>query len=102
MEHNQEYYDKEFGYYNSKISRGELESLPCPFCTDNMSDDVMQSIIMMTDLTTKQRLRLPDNKWLNLKKDKVSEVWWEELENAVRYYNIPYHEDLQEDETVQG
>ena len=57
---------------------------------------------MMTDLTTKQRLRLPDNKWLNLKKDKVSEVWWEELENAVRYYNIPYHEDLQEDETVQG
>jgi len=102
MEHNQEYYDKEFGYYNSKISRGELESLPCPFCTDNVSDDVMQSIIMMTDLTTKQRLRLPDNKWLNLKKDKVSEVWWEELENAVRYYNIPYHEDLQEDETVQG
>lgn len=102
MEHNQEYYDKEFGYYNSKISRGELESLTCPFCTDNVSDDVMQSIIMMTDLTTKQRLRLPDNKWLNLKKDKVSEVWWEELENAVRYYNIPYHEDLQEDETVQG
>lgn len=102
MEHNQEYYDKEFGYYNSKISRGELESLPCPFCTDNVSDDVMQSIIMMTDLTTKQRLRLPDNKWLNLKKDKVSEVWWEELENAVRYYNIPYHEDLQEDETVKG
>lgn len=102
MEHNQEYYDKEFGYYNSKISRGELESLPCPFCTDNVSDDVMQSIIMMTDLTTKQRLRLPDNKWLNLKKDKVSEVWWEELENAVRYYNIPYHEDLQEEETVQG
>lgn len=70
MEHNQEYYDKEFGYYNSKISRGELESLPCPFCTDNVSDDVMQSIIMMTDLTTKQRLRLPDNKWLNLKKTK--------------------------------
>lgn len=102
MEHNQEYYDKEFGYYNSKISRGELESLPCPFCTDNVSDDVMQSIIMMTDLTTKQRLRLPDNKWLNLKKDKLSEVWWEELENAARYYNIPYHEDLQEDETVQG
>ena len=101
MEHNQEYYDKEFDY-NSKISRGELESLPCPFCTDNVSDDVMQSIIMMTDLTTKQRLRLPDNKWLNLKKYKVSEVWWEELENAVRYYNIPYHEDLQEDETVQG
>ncbi len=99
MEHNQEYYDKEFGYYNSKISRGELESLPCPFCTDNVSDDVMQSIIMMTDLTTKQRLRLPDNQWLNFKKDKVSEVWWEELEAAVRYYKIPYYEDLPEDET---
>ena len=92
MEHNQEYYDKEFGYYNSKISRGELESLPCPFCTD----DVMQSIIMMTDLTTKQRLRLPDNQWLNFKKDKVAEVWWEELEAAVRYYKIPYYEDLPE------
>ena len=115
MEHNQEYYDKEFGYYNSKISRGELESLPCPFCTDNVSDDVMQSIIMMTDLTTKQKtayeivdcdwssdvcssdlLRLPDNQWLNFKKDKVAEVWWEELEAAVRYYKIPYYEDLPE------
>ena len=96
MEHNQEYCDKVFGYYNSKISRGVLESLPCPFCTDNVSDDVMQSIIMMTDLTTKQRLRLPDDQWLNFKIDKVSEVWWEELEAAVRYYNIPYYEDLPE------
>lgn len=96
MEHNQEYYDKEFGYYNSKISRGELESLPCPFCTDNVSDDVMQSIIMMTDLATKQRLRLPDSQWLDIKNDKVSEVWWEELEAAVRYYKIPYYEDLPE------
>lgn len=99
MEHNQEYYDKEFGYYNSKISRGELESLPCPFCTNNVSDDVMQSIIMMTDLSTKQRLGLSDDQRLNLKKEKVSEVWWKELESAVRYYNIPYCEDLPEDET---
>lgn len=98
MEHNQEYYDKEFGYYNSKVSRGELESLPSPFCTDKVSDDVMQSIIMMTDLSTKQRLRLPNDQWLDFRKDKVSEVWWEELESAVRYYNIPYYEDLPEDE----
>nr|DAE55305.1 MAG TPA: restriction alleviation protein [Caudoviricetes sp.] len=96
MEHTQEYYDQKFGYYNSKISRGELESLPCPFCTDNVNDDVMQSIIMMTDLSTKQRLRLPDGKWLDFKKDKVSEVWWKELETAVKYYNIPYYEDLTE------
>ena len=102
MEHNQEYYDKEFGFYNSTISRGELESLPCPFCTDNVSDDVMQSIIMMTDLSTKQRLKLPDDQKLNLKKNKVSEVWWEELEAAVRYYKIPYYEDLPEDETEQN
>lgn len=101
MEHNQEYYAKEFGYYNSKISRGELESLPCPICTDNVSDDVMQSIIMMTDLSSKQRLKLPNDQWLNLKEEKVSKVWWEELETAVRYYNIPYYEDLQTDETEQ-
>lgn len=94
MEHNQEYYDKEFGYYNSKVSRGDLESLPCPFCTGKVSDDVMQSIIMMTDLSTKQRLRLPNDQWLDFRKDKVSEVWWQELESAVRYYKIPYYEDL--------
>lgn len=98
MEHNQEYYDKEFGYYTSKITRGDLESLPCPFCTDNVSDDVMQSIIMMTHLSTKQRLGLSDGQRLNLKKEKNSEVWWEELESAVRYYKIPYYEDLPEDE----
>lgn len=102
MEHNQEYYDKEFGYYNTKVSRGDLESLPCPFFTDNVSDDMMQSIAMMTDISTKQRLHLPSDQWLNFNKDKVSEVWWEELESAVNYFNVPYYEDLPEDETGQS
>lgn len=98
MKHDQSYYDKEFGFYASTITRGELESLPCPFCTDGVSDDVMQSIIMMTDLSTKSRLGISDSAWLKLTKDRISEVWWEELEAAVRYYNIPYYEDLPENE----
>ncbi|MDE7061896.1 MAG: hypothetical protein K2O73_01450 [Lachnospiraceae bacterium] len=37
--------DKIFRAGDSELSRGELESLPCPFCTDNVSDETMQSIV---------------------------------------------------------
>lgn len=102
MQHNQEYYDKEFVCLSSSITRGDLESMPCPFCTENVSDETMQQIIQMTDTETKVRLGIADKFWLNLGIDRVSETWWEELEKAVRHYNIPYYEDLPENETEQN
>lgn len=96
MEHNQEYYDKEFTCGNSTITRGELESLPCPFCTADVSDDQMQQIINATDNFTRQRLGTSEKEKLNFNNDKVSEIWWEELEDSVCQMKIPYYEDLPE------
>ena len=90
----QEFYDKEFTCGQSVVSRGELESLPVPFCTDDVTDDQMETIIAQTDAGTRQRLGLSDRATINFENDKHSEVWWEELEEAVRSQNVPYYEDL--------
>lgn len=96
MGHNQEYYDKEFTCGNSSITRGELESLPCPFCTDKVSGEQMQQIINTTDSFTKQCLGFSEKKRLNFNNDKISEIWWKELEDAASQMKAPYYEDLQQ------
>ena len=94
-EKSQEFYDKEFKCGNSTITRGELESFPIPFCTDNVSDETMQKVIDDTDAGTRQRWKIRDDKPLDMENDEISESWWEELEEAANYYNIPYYEDLE-------
>jgi hypothetical protein len=89
-----DFYTKEFSCGSSYISRGELEFLPCPFCTENVSDETMQAIIDLTDNSTKERLHLPQNEILDLNNDKTSEIWWEELEAILVQESIPYCEDL--------
>jgi hypothetical protein len=89
-----DFYTKEFSCGSSYISRGELESFPCPFCTENVSDETMQAIIDLTDDSTKERLHLPHNEILDLHNDKTSEMWWEELEAIVVQKCIPYYADL--------
>ncbi len=98
MEHNQEYYDKKFGCGDSSISRSELEGLPCPFCTDGVSDETMQQIIELTETATKQVVRDRNLEGINIDDDTYSEIWWEELESAVIHFKVPYYEDLPEDE----
>lgn len=92
--HSDEFYDKEFTCGQSCITRGELESLPCPFCTDNVTDEQMQTIIDQTDGETRSRMRINSDQPLDLDDDKTSEVWWEQLEAAVNRQNIPYYEDI--------
>ncbi|CDN31890.1 hypothetical protein BN938_1810 [Mucinivorans hirudinis] len=98
MEHNQEYYDKEFTCTESSITRGELESLPCPFCTDGVSDETMQNIINLTDNATKQIVRERNLEGININDETYYEIWWAELESAVIHFKIPYYEDLPETE----
>lgn len=91
---NQEYYNKKFTCGDSSITRGELESLPCPFCTDGVNDETMQNIISLTDNATKQTVKDRNLEGINIDDDTYSEIWWEELESAVRHFKIPYYEDL--------
>lgn len=92
-----EFYDKIFVYGKSQLSRGELESLPVPFCTKDVTDEQMETITYQTELDTRERLHLDDEEEIDLENDRHSEVWWEEMEAAARRQNIPYYEDLDED-----
>ena len=92
-----EFYDRIFKYGQSKLSRGELESLPVPFCTKNVTDEQMEEIVMDTELDTRDRLRLNEGEPIDFENDCHSEVWWAEMEAAVCRHNVPYYEDIDEE-----
>ena len=104
-----EHLDKIFKCNDSELTRRDLESFPAPFYTDNVSDEIMQSIINETDAGTRQTWKLREDEPLrnddpNLdeygetQNDRISETWWQELEEAAVRHNVPYYEDLEEDE----
>ena len=85
-------YDKIFNSGRSELCRGDLEGLPCPFCTDNVTDEQMQSIVdeLEQEMT-------PWREWCDngdITKDRLDEVWWEKLEEIVCDKGVPYYEDM--------
>jgi len=91
------FYNKEFVYGSSSLTRGELESLTVPFCTYDVTDEQMKDIVYQTELGTRGRLRLDDDEPIDLENDRHSEAWWEEMESTVRRQGVPYYEDLDEE-----
>lgn len=89
------FYDKEFSYGNSSITRGELESLPCPFCTANVTDEEMQIIIDYTHQNTCDTHRLRYTEPIDFENDRISATWWEKLEEVCQTF-MPYYEDLED------
>lgn len=92
-----EFYDRIFKYGQSELSRGELESLPVPFCTKDVTDKQMEEIVMDTELDTRDKLRLNEDEPIDFDNDRHSEVWWKEMETAVCRHNVPYYEDIDEE-----
>ena len=93
----QAFYNKVFKYGQSELSRGELESLPAPFYTYDVTDEQMEEIVRQTELDTRERLRLDEEEQIDMGNDRHSEVWWEEMEAAVCRHNVPYYEDIDEE-----
>ena len=89
-----DFYEKEFKCGNSSISRGNLEGLPCPFYTAELSDEQMQTVIDETDAETRSRWRIPPGQAIDFNNEEYDDVWWEELEKAVLRQNVPYYEDI--------
>lgn len=109
-ESHDEFYDKVFKCNDSELTRRDLESFPAPFCTENVSDETMQKIINETDAGTRQTWKLRSDEPLKnsdtatdelieTRNEKIDETWWHELEEAAIRYNVPYYEDLEDDET---
>ena len=89
----QDFYDKVFVYGKSELSRGELESLPIPFDTYHVSDEVMEKIVRETELETRDRLSLGTDEPIDLENDRHSETWWEAMEKIAVKHGVPYQED---------
>jgi hypothetical protein len=89
-----EFYSKEFFSGLISISREELESLPCPFCTKNVTDENMQAIIDMTCEQTKMRMGLSQKDAIDISDERTNEIWWQELEQTVVAFKVPYYEDM--------
>lgn len=87
------FYDKVFTYGQSKLSRRDLESLPAPFDTYNVTDEEMEQIVRETELGTRNQLDLDEDEPIDFDNDRHREVWWEEMEDAVVSHGIPYYED---------
>lgn len=88
------FYDKEFVFGDTRLSRRELEGLPAPFFTDDVTDEQMEIIVTETEEETRSRLRLNKDKHINFDNDRHSEIWWEEMEKAVNRQDVPYYEDI--------
>lgn len=98
MDYDKEFYEKEFtaGANNrTTICRGDLESLPCPFCTENVSDATMLCIVGDIDTEMDKWYEWRDNG--DITEDRCNEHWWEVMERVVIDYGVPYYEDLDEE-----
>jgi hypothetical protein len=72
----------------SELSRAELSSLPCPFDITLIDDETMQRIVDNTEFIYQDRTKNTD-----ISDDRKSEIWWEEMEEAVCAQGIKYIED---------
>lgn len=92
---NSEFYQKTFSFCNSTITRGELECLPSPMKTLDVSDAQMQFIVEETHKETADRWRLPWEQALDFENERIAETWWSVLEKLCAEL-MPYWEDVED------
>ena len=72
--------------------RKYLESLPCPFCTDGVSDEELDKISEMLEIEMAEIVKWEKDG--SISHDKASEYETEILEHLCCDHDIPYYEDL--------
>lgn len=85
------FYNKVFSSGTTQLTRRELEEMPCPFYTKEISDEIMQQIVSDADQEIKQWDCDDDNGELEIKSKAIRN---REIEDAAVRCNIPYYEDL--------
>ena len=100
---------KAFGV--SDITRELLEGLPCPICTDGITDKQMQKLAdsveaevrdrypevadKMFELWKKEELTDEEQDFLDFECDQAEELWWDMVEKiAVGEIGMKYYEDM--------
>lgn len=72
--------------------REYLESMPCPFCTEGVTDGELETISAELEFEMRDISQWEKDGTIN--HDKASEYETEFLENLCHEHNIPYYEDL--------
>ena len=103
------YMTKAFGA--SEITRELLEGLPCPICTDGITDKQMQELAdsveaevrdrypevvdKMFELWKKEELTDEEMDFLDFECDQAEALWWDMVEKvAVGEIGMKYYEDM--------
>lgn len=87
------FYDHVFKCGDTMLTRRDLESFPCPFCTENVSNEVMISIVSEIDKELKlYRYNLKQNPE-ELEEEHKYNLYYE-MDIAAVKFNVPYYEDI--------
>lgn len=96
---NKRKFNKIFRCGRTELSRADLENLPVPFYTNDVSDDDMQNIVEEIEEEMQDWYSWEEDG--SITSDKVSEHWWKVLEETVVAHGVPYYEDMElEDEVI--
>ena len=76
----------------AKDLRDYLESMPCPFCTDGVTDGELEAISASLEIEMKDILQWEKDG--SISHDKAAEYETEILERLCNLHDIPYYEDL--------
>lgn len=85
------FYNKVFISGKIQLTRRELEELPCPLCTKNVGDSVMQDIVQDAECEVNKWDYDDDNAELEFK---FEDIRLREIEDAAVRHKIPYYDDL--------
>ena len=72
--------------------RDYLESMPCPFCTDGITDEELETISAELEVEMEEVVQWEKDG--SISHDKASERETEILEHLCYVHDIPYYEDL--------
>lgn len=76
----------------AKELREYLESMPCPFCTEGVTDGELETISASLEIEMKPILDWQKDGTIS--NDKAAEYETEILERLCSLHDIPYYEDL--------
>lgn len=93
---NQPFYNQVFKYGDTQITRRDLEMFPCPFCTEKVSDEQMQSIVEEIDRELK-KYQFDKNEEEEELQSQREDAYYFEMDIAAAKSNIPYYEDIKQD-----
>lgn len=90
-ETDERFYKHVFTCGSTTLTRGELESFPCPFCTKNVTDEQMEAIVIKMDTEIKKYAWKKNGAELELE---YEDARYYEMDNAAAKCKVPYYEDL--------